>query len=357
MYSALARSSKPSSRPEAEFRSKPTVKVLHARQLRSRDRGDRAGIDARRKDRRQRAHRETSCRLTAWRNRRSSIPRRALPETPWPPRGSRNPNRCRGTDSRPGDTTRLVPGGRSFTPANSVRSVKKFWKVRYSTSASPVERRDHAGRSQDRLHFRTEQKARSDLRPVERFHAEAIPGEHKTAFDPIPDRKGEHSVEARQRRKAPFGEGGKQHLGIRARPEATAERLQLRAQLLEIVELAIVDHDKAPVGRRHRLAAGLAQIDDGEATMAESDGAVDPDALPVGATMRDNIGHALHDRRGGGAPDRSKVPAMPHMARQAALPAAGAGLRAITVMPASSTRSRSITRPSPAHQARTSSAD
>ena len=55
----------------------------------------------------------------------------------------------------------------------------------------------------------------------------------------------------------------------RARAEADAQRLELGAQLLEVVDLAVVVEHEAPVGGEHRLVARGARVDDREPPVAE----------------------------------------------------------------------------------------
>ena len=60
-----------------------------------------------------------------------------------------------------------------------------------------------------------------------------------------------------------------------------------------IVDLAIIGDDIAPIGADHRLMPGRAQIDDGEAAIAERNARfrVDPNAAIIRATMTQRIGH------------------------------------------------------------------
>src|SRR4051812_48374241 len=75
-----------------------------------------------------------------------------------------------------------------------------------------------------------------------------------------------------------------------------ALRLKLGAQLFEIVDFAVVGERQLPVGRAHRLVAGL-EVDDRQAAMAEADSRRGPDAAAVGAAMGKGVRHGAHPRR------------------------------------------------------------
>src|SRR5262249_24668732 len=111
----------------------------------------------------------------------------------------------------------------------------------------------------------------------------------------IPQRQREHAVEAEQSFLAPLGDRMEHHLGIAGRAELVASRLELNAQLTEIVDLAIVTQDIAGVRRQDWLMAGRTEVEDGQAAMAEREGAVDELALPVWAAVANGIGHSLQN--------------------------------------------------------------
>ena len=67
---------------------------------------------------------------------------------------------------------------------------------------------------------------------------------------------------------------------------------ELVGQRLAVVDLAVVRHDQAAVGRRHGLLPGR-QVDDGQAAMAEADAGLDVVTLLVGTTMHLRQVHAL----------------------------------------------------------------
>ena len=130
-------------------------------------------------------------------------------------------------------------------------------------------------------------------------------------------------------------ERGEHDLGVRARAELVAERLELDAQLAVVEDLAVVREHVATVRRGHRLLAGRRRVLDRQPPVAEAERPGDVVALGVGAAVGDGVGHALED----GVRDRRAVEL--EDAGEAAhrpLPR----LRAMIVMPASWTSSRSI---------------
>src|SRR6185369_1357760 len=88
-----------------------------------------------------------------------------------------------------------------------------------------------------------------------------------------------------------------QHLGVGARAEAVALLLQLEAQLLEVVDLAVEDDPQRAILAAHGLMAGRGEIDDAQPAVAEPDRAVAPDACVVGPAMGDHVAHALDQAR------------------------------------------------------------
>ncbi len=106
------------------------------------------------------------------------------------------------------------------------------------------------------LDFGTEQQGPATEGQVYRLDAVAVAGEEKLAAPAVPDRQGEHAVEAGQRLLTPFGICGSDHLGVGLRAEAVPGPLELGAQLAEVVDLAVVGDDEAVFAGGHRLAPG-----------------------------------------------------------------------------------------------------
>ena len=75
------------------------------------------------------------------------------------------------------------------------------------------------------------------------------------------------------------------------REEPVAVALELAAQLLVVVDAAVPGDRQAQVGVDHRLGARLGQVDDLEATMAQGNPALRPDACPVRPPWRHHLSH------------------------------------------------------------------
>src|SRR5262245_11747595 len=83
--------------------------------------------------------------------------------------------------------------------------------------------------------------------------------------------------------------------GIGAGAKAMAEAFELLAQLAVVVDLAVQDDPALAVLVRQGLMAGL-EIDDREPAEPESEGAVQVDAVVVGAAMADARRHRFEPR-------------------------------------------------------------
>src|SRR5205085_214065 len=94
--------------------------------------------------------------------------------------------------------------------------------------------------------------------------------------------------------RAPLPPRGEDHLGVALAAEGEALLLQLRLHLAVIVDLAIIGDRLARIGREHGLGAPLAEVDDGEAAMAEADAVRRPDAAAVGPAMGERVRHDPH---------------------------------------------------------------
>ena len=127
------------------------------------------------------------------------------------------------------------------------------------------------GPAQERLGLRGEEKGVRESRPVERLLSRAIPGAEQASLDLVPDGEGEHPGESRQRALAPEAKGLQQHFAVAQGPEPDAVRLQLFLQLPVVVQLAVVNQQKAAVMRGEGLVGFGKRIDDGQPAVAEPD--------------------------------------------------------------------------------------
>jgi hypothetical protein len=85
------------------------------------------------------------------------------------------------------------------------------------------------------------------------------------------------------------------HLGIRARLEAVSLASELLPQLDKVEDLAIERYSHGAVWRRHWLSTS-GEINDGEASVPETDFSVGPDVLLVWTTVSQQ-GHHSPDGR------------------------------------------------------------
>ena len=79
--------------------------------------------------------------------------------------------------------------------------------------------------------------------------------------------------------------------GVAARSIAMPLRLEAGPQRGVVVDLAVEGDPHAAVLVGHRLLAGRADVDDGQAAMREADGAVDEQTGAVGTAMGQHIAH------------------------------------------------------------------
>jgi hypothetical protein len=87
-----------------------------------------------------------------------------------------------------------------------------------------------------------------------------------------------------------------QHLGVAAGAEACALRLQLGAERLEVIDLAVEDDGQPPVLRPHRLGPA-GQVDDRQPPMAERHARLQVRAFAVRTAMGDRVGHLAKQGR------------------------------------------------------------
>ncbi len=151
--------------------------------------------------------------------------------------------------------------------------------------------------------------------PVEGFFCKAIGGELQPPLAPVPEGQGEHADAALQGGGQPPGlDGGQQGFGVgMAAPWLLEEAcgVQLAAQGLAVVDLAVEGDHVAPRGAGHGLVAGEGEIEDRQppAGQGQAGGRIAPQAGVIGAAVGDGRGHGTGvsieqgERSGGGAPE------------------------------------------------------
>src|SRR6476660_3495767 len=147
-------------------------------------------------------------------------------------------------------------------------------------------------RLEERFHLRAEVETVLGLGVVERLNADATPSEKQGFRSRVPDGQSEHTPETRNGAAAPLFVGMHDRLGVAVRVERVTRPLEIGAQLLKVVDLAVEHDPDGAVFVVNRLMAG-GEIDDAQAPHAECDTVVDPDALVVGAAMTDHVAHSV----------------------------------------------------------------
>ena len=135
----------------------------------------------------------------------------------------------------------------------------------------------------------------------EGLDAGPVPREHQAPGALVEDGEGEHAAQAPHAVRALGLVGPQDHLGVRCRAEASAARLQVSAQLAEVVDLAVEDDAHRSIITDHGLIA-RGQIDDGETPVTEPGRTAADDGLAIRTPVCLNRCHGLQERAVHGAP-------------------------------------------------------
>ena len=158
----------------------------------------------------------------------------------------------------------------------------------------PIDLGTEGGMRHQRLQLRAEEPRAGETAVVNRLLAEAVACQRQGAAFRVPQREGQHAVAApKGGLDAPLADTGEQDLRVRVAAEVVAHRLQLTAQLLEIIDLAVERQHEAAVIAEHRLMTRRRQVQDRQSPVAKHDSGagVAPDAGIVRPAMGDRIGH------------------------------------------------------------------
>ena len=149
---------------------------------------------------------------------------------------------------------------------------------------------------EDRLDLGAKDDSVRQLRVVERFDADAVPGEEQLPPTRIPDRKGEHPVEVLDAARPVLLVEMDDGLAVSPRPVPVTFALKIGAQRFVVVDLAVVDDPHTAVLVGHRLMAGARQVDDRQPAMAQGDALAlaDNHPLVVGSAVYEGVAHP-HD--------------------------------------------------------------
>ena len=149
---------------------------------------------------------------------------------------------------------------------------------------------------EQRLDFGSKRDAAVMNTVVEGLDPDAVANEPKLPGWFVPQGEGKHSTETSQAVDAPFFERMKDHFGVGVIrfPAMPAGLTELGAEVVVVVDLAVVRDRERTVLIRHRLPCAVRQIDDGQSAVTEPDVLIgcDPRGRAIGAAMRHGVAHA-----------------------------------------------------------------
>ena len=151
----------------------------------------------------------------------------------------------------------------------------------------------HHRMGQQSLQFaRKRQCAAGQMGEVERLYAEPVARKEQLPFLQVVQREGEHPVEPRKAIGTPFLPRGEDRFRVAIGPELRPTLLQFASQGAVIVDLAVEDDHRPPVGRSHGLGRA-GKIDDREPPVTEPDTGRSPDPRSVRPAVGQRVGHRL----------------------------------------------------------------
>ncbi len=146
-------------------------------------------------------------------------------------------------------------------------------------------------------------------RVQQRFYAEPIAHEIQRFRSVVPQCECEHAAQARDERvdtecSVPVHE----HFSVGLAHECEATRFEFGAQFMEVVDGAVENHRNLPVGRKHRLPAGFAQVEDGQPAVRQHGAFPDLNTFVVRTTPREGGAHHPRGRKRRAALDVAGYP-------------------------------------------------
>ena len=128
---------------------------------------------------------------------------------------------------------------------------------------------------------------------IKGLDAEGIPGAEEALVRLVPDGKSKHAPQLFQHALAPLLVAVEQDFGVgMVGGEGVARRLQLGAQLHEVVNFAVEHHRQALILVEHGLAAAL-DVDDGEPPVAQGNAVAEIAARAVRPAVGDGVHHGF----------------------------------------------------------------
>lgn len=126
---------------------------------------------------------------------------------------------------------------------------------------------------------------------VEGFDAHGVAGDEEALAWGVPDGEGEHAVEFIEDGAAPLEVTEDDDFGIGVAEERVTELEEFLADFEEVINFAIEDHPDIARGIGHGLVPCWGEIEDGEASEAEAEGAIEVEAIVIGAAVGESVGH------------------------------------------------------------------
>src|SRR5262245_57223319 len=129
---------------------------------------------------------------------------------------------------------------------------------------------------------------------VHRLDSESVPGDQQALPPPIPNGESKHAPELLHAIVAELFICVNNGFRIRARRELMSSGKQVRAQISEVIDLTVKDHNNGAIFVEHRLLAS-AQVDDAQASMTKPDVVLNEISTIVRTAMRLSRRHAMYE--------------------------------------------------------------
>ncbi len=154
------------------------------------------------------------------------------------------------------------------------------------------------GRAQQRLDLGSEIQPAVDRRIVQRLDADAVAREKQRLRSGIPDRQAEHAAQPRDGVAPPLLVCVDDRFRVGGRVEPVPVRLELGAQLVVVVDLAVEHDPDGAILVVNRLMPGR-EVDDAQAAHPKRHLLVHPHALIVRSAVADDVAHPVDERAAG----------------------------------------------------------
>ena len=126
---------------------------------------------------------------------------------------------------------------------------------------------------------------------VEGFDAHGVAGDEEALAWGVPDGDGEHAVEFIEDGIAPLEVTEDDDFGIGVAEERVTEVEEFLADFEIVIDFAIEDHPDIARGIGHGLVTSGGEIEDGESAEGEAEGAIEVEAIVIGAAVGESAGH------------------------------------------------------------------